>query len=66
MSWNSGDTGIDSAGSKRVRLGWQTGDNSTNNSPTNRWNPDKQSARNRERTTQITVMEVYGNINRFT
>ena len=66
MCWNSSDTGLDSAGSKRVRLGWETRDGSTNNSPTNRWNPDKQSARIRERTTQITVMEVYGNINRFT
>ena len=66
MCWNSSDTGIDSAGSKRVRLGWETRDGSTNNSPTNRWNPDKQSDRIRERTTQITVMEVYANINRFT
>ena len=65
MCWNSSNTGIDSAGSKRVRLGWETRDGSTNNSPTNRWNPDKQSARIRERTTQITVMEVYGNINKF-
>tara|TARA_R100000388_G_C7143574_1_gene111129 strand:- start:51 stop:587 length:537 start_codon:yes stop_codon:yes gene_type:complete len=63
--WNSTDTGIDSAGTKRVRLGWQSRDNS-NQRPGQRWNPDKGADRIRERTTQITVMEVYGNINRFT
>ena len=63
--WNSSDTGLDSAGSKRVRLGWDSR-GGTNESPGNYWNPDKRSARARERTTQITVMEVYGNINKFT
>lgn len=63
--WNSTDTGINSAGSKRVRLGWETR-NSGNEQPGNKWNPDKLDARIRERTTQITVMEVYGNINKFT
>ena len=63
--WNSSDTGLNTAGSKRVRLGWESRNNS-NQSPGNYWNPDKRSARARERTTQITVMEVYGNINKFT
>ena len=63
--WNSSDTGLDSAGSKRVRLGWDSR-GGTNESPGNYWNPDKRSARARERTTQITVMEVFGNINKFT
>ena len=63
--WNSTDTGLDSAGSKRVRLGWESRSGS-NERPGNYWNPDKRSARARERTTQITVMEVYGNINKFT
>ena len=63
--WNSTDTGLNTAGSKRVRLGWESRNNS-NERPGNYWNPDKRSARARERTTQITVMEVYGNINRFT
>ena len=63
--WNSSDTGLDSAGSKRVRLGWDSRNNS-NQRPGNYWNPDKRSARARERTTQITIMEVYGNINKFT
>lgn len=63
--WNSTDTGLNTAGSKRVRLGWESRNNS-NESPGNYWNPDKRSARARERTTQITVMEVFGNINKFT
>ena len=63
--WNSSDTGLNSSGSKRVRLGWDSRDN-TSQSPGYYWNPDKRSARARERTTQITVMEVFGNINKFT
>ena len=63
--WNSSDTGLNTAGTKRVRLGWDSRDNS-NQSPGYYWNPDKRSARARERTTQITVMEVFGNINKFT
>ena len=63
--WNSSDTGLNTAGSKRVRLGWDSRNNS-NQSPGYYWNPDKRSARARERTTQITIMEVYGNINKFT
>ena len=63
--WNSTDTGLNTAGSKRVRLGWESRNNS-NERPGNYWNPDKRSARARERTTQITVMEVFGNINKFT
>tara|TARA_B100000161_G_scaffold122930_1_gene87101 strand:+ start:36 stop:569 length:534 start_codon:yes stop_codon:yes gene_type:complete len=63
--WNSSDTGLNTAGTKRVRLGWQSRNNS-NESPGYYWNPDKRSGRARERTTQITVMEVYGNINKFT
>ena len=62
--WNSSDTGLNTAGSKRVRLGWDSRNNS-GEAPGNWWNPDKRSARARERTTQITVMEVYGNINKF-
>ena len=63
--WNSSDTGLNTAGTKRVRLGWQSRNNS-NESPGYYWNPDKRSGRARERTTQITLMEVYGNINKFT
>ena len=63
--WNSTDTGLNSSGSKRVRLGYDSRNNS-NQRPGDYWNPDKRSARARERTTQITVMEVYGNINKFT
>ena len=63
--WNSSDTGLDTAGTKRARFGWDSRNNS-NQRPGNFWNPDKRSARGRERTTQITVMEVYGNINKFT
>ena len=63
--WNSSDTGLNSSGSKRVRLGWDSR-GGTSESPGYYWNPDKRSARARERTTQITVMEVFGNINKFT
>ena len=63
--WNSADTGLNTAGSKRVRLGWDSR-NSSNQSPGYYWHPDKRSGRARQRTTQITVMEVFGNINKFT
>ena len=63
--WNSSDTGLNTAGTKRARFGWDSRNNS-NERPGNFWNPDKRSGRARERTTQITVMEVYGNINKFT
>ena len=63
--WQNSATGIDTAGSKRVRLGWESRSGS-NERPGEYWNPDKRADRIRERTTQITVMEVYGNINRFT
>ena len=63
--WNSADTGLDTAGTKRVRLGVSSRDGSQQR-VANYWNPDKRSARARERSTQITVMEVYGNINKFT
>ena len=63
--WNSSDTGLNTAGTKRARFGWDSR-NGNSQRPANYWNPDKRSARNRERTTQITVMEVYGNINKFT
>ena len=63
--WNSSDTGLNTAGTKRVRLGWQSRNNA-HESPGYYWNPDKRSGRARERTTQITLMEVYGNINKFT
>tara|TARA_Y100000748_G_scaffold277682_1_gene254816 strand:- start:469 stop:1002 length:534 start_codon:yes stop_codon:yes gene_type:complete len=63
--WNSTDTGLNTAGTKRLRLGWATRGGSSER-PGNIWNPDKRSSRIRERTTQITVMEVYGNINKFT
>ena len=63
--WNSSDTGLNTAGTKRVRLGWDSRDGSQQR-VADYWNPDKRSARARERTTQITVMEVYGNINKFT
>ena len=63
--WNSSDTGLNTAGTKRARFGWDSRNNS-NERVGNYWNPDKRSARARERTTQITVMEVFGNINKFT
>ena len=63
--WNSTDTGLNTAGTKRARFGWYSRNNS-NERPGNFWNPDKRSGRARERTTQITVMEVYANINKFT
>ena len=62
--WNSSDIGLNTAGTKRARFGWDSRSGSTER-PANYWNPDKRSARARERTTQITVMEVYGNINKF-
>ena len=64
--WNASSlAGLNSAGNKTLFLGWALRDGSSQR-PGNYWNPDKRSGRARERTTQITVMEVYGNINKFT
>ena len=51
---------VNSAGNKEVLLGWSTR-NSANEQPANYWNPSERSARNRDRTTNITIMETFGN-----
>tara|TARA_B100000900_G_scaffold335252_1_gene296730 strand:- start:62 stop:604 length:543 start_codon:yes stop_codon:yes gene_type:complete len=56
----SGDAAVNTAGNKEVLLGWSTR-NSANEQPGNYWNPSERSARTRDRTTNITIIETFGN-----
>ena len=56
----SGDAAVNTAGNKEVLLGWSSR-NSANEQPGNYWNPSERSARNRDRTTNITIIETFGN-----
>ena len=58
--WAANDSAVNSAGNKEVLLGWSSR-NSANEQPGTHWNPSERSARNRDRTTNITIMETYGN-----
>ena len=58
--WPASDSAVNTAGSKEVLLGWSTR-NSAAEQPGNYWNPENRSSRVRDRTTQITIIETYGN-----
>ena len=55
------ESAINSAGSKKVSLGWSLRNNSSGERPGNYWNPSNRSGRYRDRTTKITILETYGN-----
>ena len=59
--YGASESGIDSAGSKKVSLGWSLRNNSSGERPGSYWNPDSRSARAHDRTTKITILETYGN-----
>ena len=63
--WAASDSAVNTVGNKEVLLGWSTR-NSAAEQPGNQWNPSERSARNRDRTTNITIIETYGNTSLIT
>ena len=59
--YGASESAINSAGSKKVSLGWSLRNNSSGERPGNNWNPSELAARVRDRTTKITILETYGN-----
>ena len=59
--YGASESAINSAGSKKVSLGWSLRNNSSGERPGNYWNPSNRSGRYRDRTTKITILETYGN-----
>ena len=55
------ESAINSAGNKKISLGWSLRNNQSSNRPGSYWNPDSRSARAHDRTTKITILETYGN-----
>ena len=55
------ESAINSAGNKKVSLGWSLRNNQSANRPGNYWNPSERSGRARDRTTKITILETFGN-----
>ena len=60
------ESGINSAGNKKVSIGWSLRDGASNNRPGTYWNPDSRSARAHDRTTKITILETFGNTTQVT
>ena len=59
--YGASESAINSAGSKKVSLGWSLRNNSSGERPGSYWNPSNRSGRTRDRTTKITILETYGN-----
>ncbi len=55
------ESAINSAGNKKVSIGWSLRNSNTGERPGNYWNPSERSARVRDRTTKITILETFGN-----
>ena len=55
------ESAMNSAGNKKVSIGWSLRNNSSGERPGSYWNPDSRSARAHDRTTKITILETYGN-----
>ena len=64
--YGASESGIDSAGNKKVSLGWSLRNNSSGERPGSYWNPDSRSARAHDRTTKITILETFGNTTQVT
>ena len=60
------ESAINSAGNKKVSLGWSLRNNQSSNRPGDYWNPSERSARIRDRTTKITILETFGNTTQVT
>ena len=59
--YGASESAINSAGNKKISLGWSLRNNSSRERPGNYWNPENRSARYRDRTTKITILETFGN-----
>ena len=55
------ESAINSAGNKKVSLGWSLRNNNSGERPGDYWNPSERSSRARDRTTKITILETFGN-----
>ena len=55
------ESAINTAGNKKVSIGWSVRNAQASNRPGNYWNPDSRSARAHDRTTKITILETFGN-----
>ena len=55
------ESAMNSAGNKKVSIGWSLRNNASGERPGNYWNPENRSARYRDRTTKITILETFGN-----
>ena len=55
------ESAINSAGNKKISIGWSLRNNSSGERPGNYWNPSERAARVRDRTTKITILETFGN-----
>ena len=55
------ESALNSAGNKKVSIGWSLRNNSSGERPGSYWNPSNRSGRYRDRTTKITILETYGN-----
>lgn len=58
--WAANDSAVNTAGNKEVLLGWSSR-NSGAEQPANYWNPTDRAGRAQDRTTNITIIETYGN-----
>ena len=55
------ESAINTAGNKKVSIGWSVRNAQASNRPGDHWNPDSRSARAHDRTTKITILETFGN-----
>ena len=58
--YGASESAINSAGNKKISLGWSLRNNASGEKPGLYWNPSERSARSRDRTTKITILETYG------
>ena len=54
------ESAMNSAGNKKVSIGWSVRNGQSGNKPGKHWNPSERSGRSRDRTTKITILETYG------
>ena len=58
--YGASESAINSAGNKKVSIGWSVRNGQSGNKPGKHWNPSERSGRSRDRTTKITILETYG------
>ena len=58
--YDASESAINTAGNKKVSIGWSVRSGQSSNRPGNYWNPSERSARAHDRTTKITILETFG------